>query len=72
MLASVNAVSGQRETTSSPLADTPLDLHFSSSSFSAMEGIPAVSVCVDADNPEVIAGRTISVIVTASDGTAAG
>ena len=71
MLASVNAVSGQRETTSSPLADTLLDLHFSSSSFSAMEGIPAVSVCVDADNPEVIA-RPNSVIVTAVDGTAQG
>ena len=69
MLASVNAVSGQRETTSSPLA--AVNLHLSSSSFSAVEGIPTVSVCVDADNPEVIA-RPNSVIVNAVDGTAQG
>jgi len=54
----------QGGTTFPLLAVTPLNLHFSAAFFSAMEGIPTVSVCVDADNPAVITGRTIPVTVS--------
>ena len=56
--------SGQKRTPSPLLAVTPLNLHFSAAFFSAMEGIRTVSVCVDADNLAVIAGRTIPVTVS--------
>jgi len=63
--------SWSRETISIPLAD-PVILHLQSSSVSVTEGTPTVAVCVVADNPAAIGGRTILVTVTATPGSAQG
>ena len=60
-----------RETISIPLAD-PVILHLQSNFFSVVEGTPTVAVCVVADNPADIGGRTILVTVTATPGSAQG
>ena len=54
-----------------PLAD-PVMLHLQSTFFPAVEGTPTVAVCVVADNPADIGGRTILVTVTATPGPAQG
>jgi len=63
--------SWSRETISIPLAD-PVILHLQSNFISVTEGTPAVAVCVVADNPADIGGRTILVTVTATPGSAQG
>jgi len=63
--------SWSRETISIPLAD-PVVLHLQSNFFSVVEGTATVAVCVVADNPADIGGRTILVTVTATPGSAQG
>jgi len=61
----------KKKTISIPLAD-PVILHLQSNFFSVVEGTPTVAVCVVADNPADIGGRTILVTVTATSGSAQG
>ena len=59
-------------TTSSLSVVLPLDLHLSAQFINAAEGTPTVEVCVVADNPQDIAGRSISVTISATADSAQG
>ena len=62
----------QRKSSFFPPTVAPLNVQLSATVFNAAEGTPTVAVCVNALNLQDIAGRTISVTISATPGSALG